>query len=522
MDSFIKSLTPEQKKAYLRILNKENVLIFGQGGSGKSYLIEGIKDEKTLCLAPTGMAAINMCSDARTIHSVLQIGEKSLQAWNWEKVSKHISKKKKKIKEFFDKYDRIIIDECSMIVSGLLNTLVKTFHLIYDTDCSILFNNKQVIFLMDPLQLPCVKNSSEPYLDMQIHQLNELSETDYIINNDYFKALFNSEKGNIIHFKGNKRCEDKEWCDVLSACRTGFKECNEIDKSKYLRILNDECRISIHDCYDNTLENTNRTSSDQFFDCLDDFTGLKQLQNQDIINKYDKNTKTTLKKDNVHKINRDKIKTLTQENTIYHTKRNVMISEEDFIKGKKGSKKELIKLLQNAINYMDDLGGYYALKEDGQFNLNFQVVKGERVMLRTNQVDKRLKNGSLGEIVNIELDDNDNILSIDVFFEDIKEIIKINHIIFKHPEFSDIQISAFPLIPAFAITIHKLQGQTIKSPLFIDYNDIPYKEKQYHLLYTAISRCKKRENVYIISERNISADCFPVDPIMYDWYLKHK
>ena len=39
---------------------------------------------------------------------------------------------------------------------------------------------------------------------------------------------------------------------------------------------------------------------------------------------------------------------------------------------------------------------------------------------------------------------DDNILSIDVFFEDIKEIIKINHIIFKHPEFSDIQISAFP------------------------------------------------------------------------------
>ena len=237
-----------------------------------------------------------------------------------------------------------------MIVSGLLNTLVKTFHLIYDTDCSILFNNKQVIFLMDPLQLPCVKNSSEPYLDMQIHQLNELSETDYIINNDYFKALFNSEKGNIIHFKGNKRCEDKEWCDVLSACRTGFKECNEIDKSKYLRILNDECRISIHDCHDNTLENTNRTSSDQFFDCLDDFAGLKQLQNQEIINKYDKNTKTTLKKDNVHKLNRDKIKTLSQENTIYHTKRNVMISEEDFVKGKSGSKRELIKLLQNAIN----------------------------------------------------------------------------------------------------------------------------------------------------------------------------
>ena len=482
-----------------------------------------IKDDKTLCLAPTGMAAINMCSDARTIHSILQIGEKSLQAWNWEKVSNHITKKKKKIKEFFDRYERIIIDECSMIVSGLLNTLVKTFHLIYNTDSSVLFNNKQIICLMDPLQLPCVKNSSEPYLDMAMPKMSmsELSETDYIVNNDYFKALFNTEKGNIIHFKGNKRCEDKEWCDILSACRTGFKECNHRQKTKYLSILNKQNKLSMLDCYDNTQEDVNRTGSDTHYDILDDFTGEKKLQNTAIIDKYDKNTKTTLKKDNVNKINRDKIKTLSEENEMYHTERNVMISESKFISGKSGNKKELKKLLQNAINYMDDLGGYYALKEDGHFDLSFQVVKGERVMLRTNQVDKRLKNGSLGEIVNIHLEDDD-ITAIDVFFEDIKEVIKIKHIIFKHPEFSEIQISAFPLIPAFAITIHKLQGQTIKSPLFIDYNDIPYKEKQYHLLYTAISRCKKRENVYIISESNITAAHFPVDPIMYEWYKKHK
>jgi len=521
MDSFTRSLTPEQKEAYIRIINKENVLIFGQGGSGKSYLIEGIRDERTLCLAPTGMAAINMCSDARTIHSVFQIGEKSLQAWNWEKVNPHISKKKTRLKAFFDKYDRIIIDECSMIVSGLLNTLVKTFHMIYNTDSSVLFNNKQMIFLMDPLQLPCVKNASDPYLDMKIHQARELSEADYIVNNDYFKALFNTEKCNIIHFKGNKRCEDKEWCDILSACRTGFKECNKRDKLRYLHILNKR-RISMSDCYDNTLENTNRTTLDASFDCLDDFTGVKQLQDGVLIHKYNINTKTTLKKDNVSKINREKIRDLSKTNEVYHTHREIMISKSEFLKGKQGAKKELLKLLQSAINYMDDLGGYYALKEDGSFNLNFPAVKGERVMLRTNQADKRLKNGSLGEIVKIDVDHNNNITGVDVLFEDIKEVIKINHIIFKHPEFSDIQISAFPLIPAFAITIHKLQGQTIKSPLFIDYNDIPYKEKQYHLLYTAISRCTIKENIYIISENDITEGCFPVDPIMYSWYLQHK
>jgi ATP-dependent exoDNAse (exonuclease V) alpha subunit len=521
MDKFLNSLTAEQKYAYGRILKGDNVLIFGQGGSGKSYLVEGIQDERTLCLAPTGMAAINMCSRARTIHSILQIGEKSLQAWNWEKVHQHISKKKIRLRKFFDNYDRIIIDECSMIVSGLLNTLIKTFNLVYETDSSILFNGKQIIFIMDPLQLPCVKNSSEPYLDMTIRQRRELAESDYIVNNPDFKRMFNKELGNIIHFTGNKRCDDYEWCEVLSACRTGFKECNPMEKKENLRILN-ERRVSMSECYDRHSENTNHTENDDYFSILDEHSNSEPSQNTELIEKYNKNTKTTLKKDNVQKINREKIQDLSKDDVLYYTERSVLISESEFLKGKSGSKNDLKKLMRNAINYMDDLGGYYSFKEDGVFYLNFPVIRGERVMLRTNQLDPRLKNGSLGEIVNIDTDRDDNIKRIDVSFEDIKEIINVKHIIFKHPEFSDIQIAAFPLIPAFAITIHKLQGQTIKSPLFINYSDIPWKELQYHLLYTAISRCKNKNDVYIISESDITEDYFPVDPIMYDWYLRHK
>ena len=142
----LRTLIDYQKVAYHEIMKGKNLLIMGQGGSGKSYLVDVIRNDRTLCLAPTGMAAINMCSRARTIHSILQIGEKSLQAWNWEKVHQHISKKKIRLRTFFDNYDRIIIDECSMIVSGLLNTLIKTFNLVYETDSSILFNGKQKIF----------------------------------------------------------------------------------------------------------------------------------------------------------------------------------------------------------------------------------------------------------------------------------------------------------------------------------------------------------------------------------------
>jgi len=171
---------------------------------------------------------------------------------------------------------------------------------------------------------------------------------------------------------------------------------------------------------------------------------------------------------------------------------------------------------------MDDLGGYYSFRKDKEFQLNFKVVKGERVMLRTNQVHPKLKNGSLGEVDGIEIDDDGNIIKIMVNFDNLDEIIDIKQITFKHPEISDIMIDAFPLIPAFAITIHKLQGQTIKSPLFINYNEIPWKEKQFHLLYTAISRCKKQEDVYIISDKEITPDHFPVDPVMYQWYCDNK
>jgi len=524
-ESLYETLTEEQKNAYGKIMEGKNILIHGQGGSGKSYLINAIRDEKTLCLAPTGMAALNMNDDAKTIHSVLNIGEKSLSAWNWEKVKGHIEKKKPQLKEFFDKYERIVFDEGSMIISGLFNTLINTFHLIYETDSSILFNGKQIIFLMDPLQLTCVKGSSDPFLDMsnQYTNCSSLIESDYIINNPCFKTLFNKELGNIVHFKGNKRCEDEEWNKVLSACRTGFKECSPREKEFYLKKLNDEKRIRMLDCIDANEESSGQTLMDQLFQNLDVFQG-GGVDRNNLVRKYEENTKTTLKNNTVQEINNRKIKKLEETELSYTTERKVKISEEDFIQKTKGGREILKKLYKHSINYMDDLGGYYAFKrkEEKRFDLDFKVVKGERVMLRTNQVHPKLKNGSLGEVEDIELDNDGNIIKIMVNFDNLDEIIDIKQITFKHPEISDITIDAFPLIPAFAITIHKLQGQTIKSPLFIDYNDIPWKEKQFHLLYTAISRCKNPEDVYIISDSEITPGHFPVDPVMYQWYCDNK
>ena len=204
-----------------------------------------------------------------------------------------------------------------------------------------------------------------------------------------------------------------------------------------------------------------------------------------------------------------------------------MITFEEFKKQVKCPGSEKMKLYQNSINYMDDLGGYYSYKHfDDSIGRNiieteFDLVEGARVMLRTNNVHKMLKNGSLGNVVKIN-NVNGVVDSVSIKFDKLDEIVDVQRITFKHPDMGMLTIKAFPIIPAWAITIHKLQGQTLDSHLFIDYNNIPWMEKQYHLLYTAISRCKKHEDVHIISDRRITEDFFPVDPVMYEWYIRHK
>jgi len=245
---------------------------------------------------------------------------------------------------------------------------------------------------------------------------------------------------------------------------------------------------------------------------------------------YKENTKTSLLKYKVHKINIDEINDLKKKgNHVEKIERQVMVSLDNFLNDKyiKGPKAEKVKLYYNAVNYMDDLGGYYSHKyydEDEGHNIietELELPIGARVMLRTNNVHQKLKNGSLGEVVSINHDDENVVVSISVKFDKLVDVVNVPLATFKHPDLSMLTIKAFPLIPAWAITIHKLQGQTIDAPLFIDYNNFRV-ENKYHLLYTAISRCKRREDVYIISDRKITADFFPVDPVMYAWYIEHK
>lgn len=493
------NLNEEQTLAYEKILNGENVLLFGKGGSGKSHLIELIMDEETLLLAPTGMAALNLGEKARTMHSTLMIGEKSLNAWNWEKVKSFIENKEVVLKKFFDKYKRIVFDEGSMIISGLFNTFVQLFNTVYNTDSSVIFNNCQIIMSFDPLQLPPIKNE-ETLLDLNNNKPSpKLSRSDYIVNNPDFKVLFNTELDNIIHFTVNMRNRDPEWNEVLDACRTGFKLCVRSEKERLLVLLNARVFTRIYTCADGA--------------------PLKEL--------YDSNTVTSLKKTFIESVNQKRFNKLVEINDgiIYNIDRIIKISKNEFISSYIDRCDSPERLYELSKNYMDNMGGYYSCKSKIQrkwvIDTKFSITVNQRVMLRNNQLHTRLINGSLGNIISIDLDETREVSSIKVKFDTLDEPIDVTRVEFKHPDISEMCISAFPIIPSSAITLHKLQGQTWESKLFIHYCDIPFIEKQDHLLYTGISRNKNKKDIYIISDNDLDESYFPVNPIMFDWYLNH-
>lgn len=472
-----------QKIAILRYIKRDNFMCVGPGGTGKSYVISIIKrlckSDTCLFLAPTGMAALNMDSElGRTIHSLFKNGEKSLLAWNWEKCKKSILKNKHLIKELLDSINTIILDEFSMIISGLLNTLINMFSIIYYNDSRNPFSGRQVILCGDPLQLPAVKNLEEALIYEGNYINRMLEEDDYIVNNPYFRTLFCRD--NILHFNHNFRSTDPLFNLLLFNARSGFNLCNDETTEQCIKLLNTRRRHG---------------------DCINPESPLFDSEFYNTL--YQDGLKSTLKNEIVDGYNCKEIDKLILINPHFTYERELLLSISEF--------REMFPLMPNPdviydaiCRYMDSLNGY---------KTDFTAVVGERVMLRVNNLHPKLKNGSLGTIT--EISEND--YEVKVNFDGVGEL-KVRRHIWSHPEYSCFQVKAFPLIPAWAITIHKLQGQSISSNMFILLNGCDMKSFP-HLLYTAISRMTDINNLFIIYNGVIVKEHFPVSEIMYKWYI---
>ena len=115
-------LTKSQKVAYDAMKSGKNVFITGGAGTGKTKLIQEFISEvdpnmeKTVFMAPTGKAALNMGENGRTIHRTLGL----------RKDDEHFDKNPA-VPKILDSVKRIVIDEISMMRIDLFDYFARLF-----------------------------------------------------------------------------------------------------------------------------------------------------------------------------------------------------------------------------------------------------------------------------------------------------------------------------------------------------------------------------------------------------------
>mmetsp|Transcript_29893 Transcript_29893/g.54771 ORF Transcript_29893/g.54771 Transcript_29893/m.54771 type:complete len:852 (-) Transcript_29893:56-2611(-) len=230
------SLTPEQRRAADLPFSEEkrNIFITGSAGTGKSYLLKFIvqtlrqesilNNRKVGICAPTGVAAIIV--GGSTLHSYFGIGlgTGSLSSL-LNKINKNSVAKKR-----IDETDVLIIDECSMLSSDLLETLdsvsreVRKDGNFRDKP----FGGMQIIAFGDFFQLPPVHRNDGSGSDRNWRP--------FCFDSPVWSDLGLSE--NIVELKEVQRQENEEFVSLLNKVRIG-----EVQESD-IRDLNSKCLIS--------------------------------------------------------------------------------------------------------------------------------------------------------------------------------------------------------------------------------------------------------------------------------------
>jgi ATP-dependent DNA helicase PIF1 len=144
-----------------------------------------------------------------------------------------------------------------------------------------------------------------------------------------------------------------------------------------------------------------------------------------------------------------------------------------------------------------------------------QLKIGSQVMLLKNDTDKRWVNGSIGTVV--DATDEEIQVRIDREIYSIPKVTwsKIKYVYNAEDKKIDEEIVAsftqFPLRLAWAITIHKSQGQTYER-VVIDLGRGAFAHGQ---TYVALSRCRTLGGIYL--RRQIEARDIIVDPVVIEF-----
>jgi ATP-dependent DNA helicase PIF1 len=189
-----------------------NVFVTGRAGTGKSTLLQLFRSttrKKTVVLAPTGVAALNV--RGQTIHSFFGFPPRMFPRQEI---------KKRRDRRLYQKLEVLVIDEISMVRADIIDHIDYFLRLHRENPQP--FGGVQVVFIGDLFQLPPVVSSSSN--EAAIFQ--QQYDTPYFFSATVFREGFSLE---MIELQKVYRQEQRHFLRLLESVRLNTIDYEELE-----------------------------------------------------------------------------------------------------------------------------------------------------------------------------------------------------------------------------------------------------------------------------------------------------
>ena len=447
------ALSNEQQYALEQFKLGKNLFVTGPGGTGKTKLIHHLVDyAKSNCkniqvCAMTGCAAILLNCGARTIHSWSGIKTGKGQK---DAIVNSVLRNKNAVNAW-RKVQILIVDEVSMMSEKIFNVLNEIGK---RARKSILpFGGIQLIFTGDFYQLPPVPTAGEPETERFCFESNNWYSVFPIENHIELRTMF--------------RQTDPLYINILLQIRNG--ELTEENKKILQKYVKREYNAEEHN------------------GCI--LTKLFPVRN---------------KADFVNNAQFSKI----QEKE-YNFECHIKTDCSTFIENNKPISLELLAktrtLSQNEIQYEID-----SLINNTPCSQTLALKIGAAIMCTVNiDMDSGICNGSQGIVINFIENPTGEFTPVVKFSNGIVKTIQKHY--WQSDEYPAIAVGQYPLLLAWALTIHKIQGATMSMAEI----DIGFSIFEYGQTYVALSRIQSLEGLYLSA---FNPDRIRTNPKVIEFY----